>query len=59
MELCFETVVSYEALKNGTTTLKGSSLLGLENTPTASLQRGKMPLTSLLDMIVNNLMMRF
>ena len=35
------------------------SWLGLENTPTASLQRGKAPPTSVLDMTLNNLMVRF
>ena len=35
-----------------------SSQLGVENTPTASLQRGKTPLTSVLDMRLNNLMLR-
>ena len=32
--------------------------LGLQNTPTASLQRGKTSLTSVLDMMLNNLMVR-
>ena len=32
---------------------------GLQNTPTASLQRGKTLLTSVLDMTLNNLMVRF
>ena len=35
------------------------SRLGLKNTPTASLQRGKTPPTSVLDMTLNNLMVRF
>ena len=36
------------------------SQLGLKNTLTAPLQRGKTPpLTSVLDMTLNNLMMRF
>ena len=33
-----------------------SSRLEMKNTPTASLQRGKTPLTSVLDMTLNNLM---
>ena len=36
--------------------IKGPSQLGLENAPTASLQRGKILLTSILDMTLNNLM---
>ena len=33
--------------------------VGLLNTPTASLQRGDIPTTSVLDMTINNLMVRF
>ena len=35
------------------------SRLGLYNTPTATLQRGKTPPTSVLGMTLNNLMVRF
>ena len=35
------------------------SRLGLLNTPTASLQRSKTPTTGVLDMTLNNLMVRF
>ena len=38
---------------------KMSSQLGLPNTPTASLLKGKTPPTSVLDMTLNNLMVRF
>ena len=36
-----------------------SNRFGQGNTPTASLQRGKTPYISVLDMILNNLMVRF
>ena len=39
--------------------LTGASRLGLENKPSASLQRGKTPPTSVLDLTLNNLMVRF
>ena len=35
------------------------SWLGLQNRTTASLKRGKTPQTSVLDMTLNNLMVRF
>ena len=35
------------------------SWLGVQNTPTASLQKGKISLTSVLDITSNNLMVRF
>ena len=34
------------------------SFLGLQKIPTDSLQRGKIPATSVLDMTLNNLMVR-
>ena len=38
--------------------IKDVSWLGLSITPTAHLQRGKIPATSVLDMTLNNLMVR-
>ena len=44
-------------LQNNSLTIKcWSTELGLQNTPTASLQRGKTPLTVVLDMTLNKLM---
>ena len=37
---------------------RGSNRLGLQKTPTVSLQRVKTPLTSVLDITLNNLMVR-
>ena len=39
--------------------VKQSSRLGLQNTPTASLQKGKTPQTSILDMTLKTLIEKF
>ena len=55
--MVFEAIIQPD--DNNFNILSFPSQLGLQNTLTASLQRDKTPLTSVLDMTLNNLMVRF